>query len=858
MPTSLQARAERQFDRRDDLRVLFLFDAEEEHREEMDAWDHETIRHVEATDPTFALIYRLEHEWEGEKVLLYARHSRPRNMNQYPLSDLLVANAELTVDRAAERADELGLQGEQARLVDRYYKGDLQYKNRREFLEPILTPGRLTEKSLQRGLAAYYLDLFSSAPTSIDPLIAGIFIRAQDADGFEDYREDCEERGLTERLGRLFAQRFALDRVDFSRDTVRIAAQKLKYNLLIQHLTAVSPEDGYYRKLSIEETSLLTQMRSLVRQWQAHPDLSVSHEEVLEALAPEVDETDLMEAYGADATYGYLTPTLRQERIRQAASLLPEQPSKSRETVQDLRESSDSAAAAAAAAETVWHMGSFYKTLRDHPTLELSSAADFVRAYTEDLYPCDTHYRKAVAAYRAVRGEHPAYRDILETAFQQFLHTYPSEFVQPLNTAWQRCLQEDPASVRSLRAQPLHTFYRSYLGENAPKTAVIISDGLRYEVAAELSGRLQRDKRKQSDLGALMAPIPSITSLGKASLLPHGSLRIERGEFVADGQRTEGTRNREGVLQATREDARALRFEDIRDLQTAEGRELFKESPLVYIYHDRIDRYGDKQDTENETPEAVERALSELESFIQTLNNWNVYRVLVTADHGFLYSDLVTEAMVESFPEAREPSGDETVIRRNRSIVAPSIPGEEGYRFPLRDVSNVESEWTVAVPRAANRYKLSGAGKKYAHGGASLQELVVPVVEVRKGRKDKAEKVDVRLVTKKNVITSGLLKAKLIQAQSVSKQKRPRRLEVGLYDDAGELVSSTEKNLSLDAASADPTARTQTVKLELTAEANDLHACHLRAYDTDDINRLNPVVDRRFTIERLFEQDDFF
>lgn len=853
MPKSLQQRAEEQFERRSDLHVLFLFDPDEDYREEVEEWEHPNIRRVEASDPGFELIYRIEKEWDDEKILLYTPDRRPRDLDQYALADLLVANAELNVDEAAELADELGVRKDQKALINRYYRGDLEYQNRRDFLGSILEPKRLTEKTLKRGLAAYHLDLFSTVPSSVDHVIAGVFIAATDEEVFEAYCEKCEERGLDEPLGTLFAQRFALGQVQFSLETVRSAAQKLKYNLLTQPIDSVSPEDRYYKRLGIEETSLLTRMRTLVKKWASHGDLEPHYADVLDALAPEVDEQVLMEAYGADASFGYLTPTLRRQRVQQASDFLPEQPSKSRETVRELRESSDRGAAQAA--ETVWHMASFYKTLKDHPALDFSSLDDFVQAYEGELHLCDTHYRKAVSAFRGVRKDHSAYREALADAYKQFEIVYANDFVQPLNTAWQRALQENPSVSQSLQAKPLNAFYESFLGDDAPKTAVIVSDGLRYEVAAELSVRLQRDKRKEANLGTLLAPIPSITSLGKASLLPHNTLQLDDTQFLADGKRTGGTKERNAILQAVRKDAKAVRFEDIRDLSMSEGRELFKEHPLVYIYHDRIDRYGDKVETEEDTPEAVSETLEELDSLVQTLNNWNVYRVLLTADHGFLYSERITEAMQESFPEFEGAPLDQ-VVRRNRCLVAPSVEDGDGYRFPLRQVSNVDSDWTVAVPRAVNRYRLSGAGKKYAHGGASLQELVVPVVEVRKGRKDKAKKVDVRLVNDRNVITSGVLKVQITQTKSVSKKRRPRTLEIGLYDDQDSLVSGKE-TLVFDVASSDPTDRTKSAMLELKPEADDITSCRLVAYDTEDNNRLNPEIDRRFTIERLFEQDDF-
>jgi uncharacterized protein (TIGR02687 family) len=854
MPKSLQQRAAEQFDRRSNLRVLFLFDPQGDYKEDIEAWDHPEIRCVEAEHPGFDLIYRIEKEWTRDRVLLYAPRSRPRDLDSYALADLLVANAELTVDEPTELADERGLRDDQRHLVRDYYRSDLRYKTRRRFLDEILDPSRLTKKTLKRGIAAYHLDLFSLAPPTDDHLLAGIFIQALDADAFESYREKCVDRGLDDMLGRLLAQRFALDRNDFSIETVEIAAHKLKYNLLTQPLETVRSDDPYYRKLGIEETMLMTQLRTLVQKWDTHTALTPGYDVVLDHLATDVQEKELLRVYGPEATFGYLTPTLRVERIRQAADLLPEQPSKSREIVQELRESGDEATVAAA--DTVWHTASFYKVSRDHPGREFSDLDGYVDAYTQDLYLCDRHYRKAILAFRTIRNHYPHYREVLENTVHNLVSEYPRKFVHPLNTAWQRSLQSEPSQSQALRTEPLHTFYDTFLGDDAPKTAVIVSDGLRYEVAAELSDRLRQDKRKESELGTLLAPIPSITSLGKASLLPNETIHHNGGQFFVDGQPTQGTRSREKVLQAVRQDARATRFEDIRKLTLSEGRQLFKDHPLVYIYHDRIDRYGDKAETEEETPTAVARTVDELESFVQTLNNWNVYRVVITADHGFLYSDEITDGMVQDMPATVAADNDDSLIECNRSVAAPDVHEEHGYRFPIRDVSNVDSDWTVAVPRAVNRYKKSGAGKRYAHGGASLQELIVPVLEVRKGRKDKAEKVDVRLVSKRNVITSGVLKVQITQTTSVSNKRRSRTLEVGLYDDQEELVSTQEK-LVFDATSPDPTERTQSLVLELQPAANDLTSCRLRAFDSDDVNKINPVIDQRFKIQRLFDQDGF-
>jgi hypothetical protein len=143
MPKSLQQRAAEQFDRRSDLRVLFLFDPQGDYKEDIEAWDHPEIRCVEAEHPGFDLIYRIEKEWTRDRVLLYAPRSRPRDLDSYALADLLVANAELTVDEPTELADERGLRDDQRHLVRDYYRSDLRYKTRRRFLDEILDPRSL-------------------------------------------------------------------------------------------------------------------------------------------------------------------------------------------------------------------------------------------------------------------------------------------------------------------------------------------------------------------------------------------------------------------------------------------------------------------------------------------------------------------------------------------------------------------------------------------------------------------------------------------------------------------------------------------------------------------------------------------
>jgi hypothetical protein len=283
-----------------------------------------------------------------------------------------------------------------------------------------------------------------------------------------------------------------------------------------------------------------------------------------------------------------------------------------------------------------------------------------------------------------------------------------------------------------------------------------------------------------------------------AHLLPHETIVLgDDGAPAISGRSTSGTRNRERILQESDPDAAAFRFEEIEGKGQEEGRALFQEHPLAYIYHDRIDATGDDRETQAEVIPAIEKTVSEIARMIQTLNNWNVRRVLITADHGFLYSEsTIPESMIEPFPEA-----EGTRIRKSRSIVAGEFTEEPGYSFPLSALSDVDSRLEVGVPRAVNRYRLRGAGKRYAHGGASLQEMIVPTLEVNKTREEVAEKVGVRLLAGDRTINTGALTAKLLQEDAVASGRQPRTVHAALYDDEDNIVSE-EETITLDAQSS--------------------------------------------------------
>src|ERR1035438_8438467 len=84
----------------------------------------------------------------------------------------------------------------------------------------------------------------------------------------------------------------------------------------------------------------------------------------------------------------------------------------------------------------------------------------------------------------------------------------------------------------------------------------------------------------------------------------------------------------------------ACKAPDLSAMRKEEGREFVKDKRVVYIYHNTVDSVGDDGKTEGNTFEAVRRAIDGVAAIVgNIINNLNGHLVIVTADHGFLFTE---------------------------------------------------------------------------------------------------------------------------------------------------------------------------------------------------------------------------
>ena len=90
------------------------------------------------------------------------------------------------------------------------------------------------------------------------------------------------------------------------------------------------------------------------------------------------------------------------------------------------------------------------------------------------------------------------------------------------------------------------------------------------------------------------------------------------------------------------------------------------------------------------------------------------------------------------------------------------------------------------------------------HGGAALQEVVVPVVSINKKRRSDISFVDVDFLRgSSTIITSGQLAVAFYQTEPVTEKLQPRQLRAGIYTQGGDLISDVH-DLSFDLTSENP------------------------------------------------------
>ena len=451
--------------------------------------------------------------------------------------------------------------------------------------------------------------------------------------------------------------------------------------------------------------------------------------------------------------------------------------------------------------------------------LAMDSLAEGVQRYSRFWYQLDQLYRKFTYHVR-MSGQ----ASLMGSLTEQIENLYSNNYLLKLGDRFQTFV--DTASkweafpVRKQKEFFEH-WVRPFLRKDN-KVCVIISDAMRYEIGDELLSLIRQEDRYSAELEPALSMLPSYTQIGMAALLPNKTLAIadnETGTVLVDGQSSQGTANRIKILgQAIRQRATACKADELMAMKGDDCRALVRDHDVIYIYHNRIDATGDKRESEERVFEAVEETLQELIRLIKKLTGANASNLLVTSDHGFIYQNRTID---ESDFSGVDAEGDKILFRDRRFVLGKGLAEASSLRKFTPEQLGLAGEVEVQIPKSINRLRLKGSGSRFVHGGASLQEVVIPVLKINKKRQSDVTAVEVDILRgASSVITSGQLAVTMYQAGPVTDKIQPRVLRAGIYTEAGDLISDSH-DLTFDLSSDNPRERELQVRFVLTRKADE-------------------------------------
>ncbi|MGF6906032.1 BREX-1 system phosphatase PglZ type A [Fusobacterium sp. PH5-44] len=396
--------------------------------------------------------------------------------------------------------------------------------------------------------------------------------------------------------------------------------------------------------------------------------------------------------------------------------------------------------------------------------------------YTKKYYLIDELYRKFYYSYDKIKNDHLS--KVFDRLENKILYFYEKEYLEILLPIW----SEKISDRKKLPQQS--DFYMNYIEKSDTRVAVIISDGLRYEIGKEICLNLEKESNAEIiQISGLIAELPTKTYSGMVNLLPNvnRAIMLDTEKATVDGIDTSTLANRGKILDNSKEGSIAVAYDNFNKMKKSEQEAFIKGKKVIYIYHNSIDETGDAGLTENRTFDACHTAVRDITSMTKSLSSLGVVNIFITSDHGFIYE---RNTVLEN-NKLELTNTNYTVIGKRYGISAEEVEERGCITVHL-------GNWYGIFPHKNQRIKSSGGGLQYIHGGISPQEMIVPLVHYKGGAKvRKPAKVNVKIKENIGKITSNLTKFSLYQTEAVSiKDKLVERNVLAALYSGNEKVSN--------------------------------------------------------------------
>ena len=843
------------FERDTELRVLFIFQnsvdmfttAELESAEWKPGY-----RYVDFKGDWFTVKYRLDNDWQNDKVVIFCHQDSPLKKKalqaSFPLMDVLAANMEYHSQDYAAFMQQYGLPTNDLQLV-RFVERNvisLQSDKMLRIFMPYYQDGSITHDIMMRGFISNFMGAHNILDW--DSIILKVLLYGRECESgkqriFYVRLRACKD--AQEALGKHLTDIFGVSYNDDTKEKVAHIVKVFKYNAIVQNLAPVAADN--YKQTRITDSVALQHMNRILEMALSKEKTTEALTELFDELGSEVRDADIIRWYGTEANYYYLPEALCVPIIK---TLLEEkietEPAEVINRIEELMLKHSDNSMMTAVMDYAVIVARLYEKALALGSLTLNTADEYVMRYESDYCFIDQYYRQANETYFGIDPTNELFDTVQKV--KRCLDQNYSKLCNRINLEWTKCLKET-GGIGEVHLLRQYNFYDEKIKSVQKKVVVIVSDALRYEVAQELIGELAKSRHIAS-LKPAIAMLPSETKYCKPSLLPHRELKLygkgEVQDMAVDDHILDTTQKRSEHLQVYRDGAVCVPFETVAEYNQEKNREIFKH-PLVYIFHDVIDKTGHDGNAK-QIVNSCREAINELKKMIPKIHaSYNVTEVYITSDHGFLFNDIM-------FADKDKHKIEEDCLERStRYYLTKSKDEVSGVvKFPLGEVSGMVNvdDVMVAVPMGTNRFAAPSGGYMFTHGGAALQELIIPIITSRQERDDNKQPVGVMILDRRLSMQASRLRFKMLQTEAVSMDMKERQIRVALYHN--DVPVTPVKDILLD--KTDPSLDNRKIQVDLTLNKNiDAKVLQLKVFDATD--ELNPIIKENVTNNTLIEND---
>ncbi len=347
--------------------------------------------------------------------------------------------------------------------------------------------------------------------------------------------------------------------------------------------------------------------------------------------------------------------------------------------------------------------------------------AEWVRAYAapDGWHRMDRLYRDMEGWCAAMLEEPLSERALMEarSAYAETLQRMAEGFTDALAAAGWALSGGTPQTK----------IFQARVDEGNGPVALVLVDAFRYEMGLELRDHLE--EAEELVVEPALASLPSVTPVGMAALLPGANIGFSvveaGGELAArvEGVELPGWAARWKYWKARKPGVKELTLSRILEQSPTLLVRAIEGAPLLLVRSQEIDLVGESEGS-HVAHQVMASVTGNLARGIRKLARAGILRFVVVADHGYLFSTPKEDDM-----KLEAPGGDTVCLHRRCWAGRGGKTPEGAVRVSAPDLG-YDSDLDFVFPKGLGVFK-AGGGSRYHHGGASLQELVIPVLTVR-------------------------------------------------------------------------------------------------------------------------------